>query len=71
MKKLNFLIPAPHKPDGLRPLWILSLFILWTIRRAVIDTSWVFSPNSNLFANLIIYKHGSIKEKKYQKYTKF
>lgn len=53
-------LPAPHKPDGRRPVCIQSLFILCSSLRAVIETSWVFSPNSNMWANRGMYRHGSI-----------
>lgn len=52
-------LPAPQSPDGLRPVCMESRFILCTNRKAVIDTSCVLSPNSSLFANLKIYRHGS------------
>lgn len=53
-------LPAPHRPDGRRPLWMLSLFILLTTLKAVVDTAWNLSPNSRLYENLKIYKQGSI-----------
>lgn len=52
-------LPAPHNPEGLRPLWMLSLFILWTTRSAVMATSCFFSPNSSLPAKRIMYRQGS------------
>lgn len=57
-------LPAPQSPDGLRPICIESFFILFTNRKAVIDTSWVLSPNSSRLANLNMYRHGSEKKKK-------
>lgn len=52
-------LPAPHKPEGLLPEWIESRFILWTNRKAVVETCWVLSPNSKRPANRKMYKHGS------------
>lgn len=43
-------LPAPHRPEGRRPVCIQSLFILWTRRSAVMETSWVFGPNSSMWA---------------------
>lgn len=43
-------LPAPHRPEGRRPVCIQSLFILWTRRSAVMETSWVFTPNSSMWA---------------------
>lgn len=56
--------PAPHNPDGRRPVCIQSRFILCSSLRAVIETSWVLSPNSNMCANRGIYRHGSIDRNK-------
>lgn len=38
---------------------IQSLFILCRSRRAVMDTSWFFSPNSSRWAKRGMYRHGS------------
>ncbi len=56
-------VPAPQSPEGRRPVCIQSLFILWTRRRAVMETSWVFNPNSNMWANRGMYRQGSEEEK--------
>ena len=44
----NLNLPAPHSPEGRLPVCIQSRFIRDTSLSAVIETSWVFSPNSNL-----------------------
>ena len=67
MLVLKWNLPAPHKPVGLRPECMESFFIRCTIRKAVIDTSWVFAPNCNLLAKRIIYKQGSVKMKEFNK----
>lgn len=59
-------VPAPQSPDGLRPVCIQSLFILCSSLRAVMDTSWVFSPNSNMCAKRGIYRHGSGQKSKHK-----
>lgn len=56
-------LPAPHKPVGLLPECIESFFMRCTILSAVIETSCVLVPNWSRFANLIMYKHGSVNEK--------
>ena len=52
-------LPAPQSPDGRLPWTIQSRFILDTRRSAAIETSCVLSPNSNLCANLWMYRQGS------------
>lgn len=52
-------LPAPQSPEGLRPVCIQSLFILCTNLNAVMDTSWLFSPNSSMCAKRGIYRQGS------------
>lgn len=51
--------PAPQRPEGRRPVCIQSLFILCRSLRAVMDTSWFFSPNSSRWAKRGMYRHGS------------
>lgn len=51
--------PAPQRPEGRRPVCIQSLFILCKSLRAVMDTSWFFSPNSSRCAKRGMYRHGS------------
>lgn len=60
VKKLPW-VPAPQSPEGRRPVCIQSLFILCTSLSAVMDTSWLFSPNSNMCAKRGMYRHGSVK----------
>jgi len=55
-------VPAPQSPEGRRPVCIQSRFILCNSLRAVMDTSWFLSPNSNMCAKRGIYKHGSATE---------
>lgn len=52
-------VPAPQRPEGRRPVCIQSRFILCRSLRAVMDTSWFFSPNSSRCAKRGIYRHGS------------
>ena len=52
-------LPAPHNPEGRRPVWIQSRFMRWTKRKAVIETSWTLSPNPILLAKRITYIQGS------------
>lgn len=52
-------VPAPQRPEGRRPVCIQSLFILCRSLRAVMDTSWFFSPNSSRWAKRGMYRQGS------------
>ena len=57
-------LPAPHKPVGRRPECIESFFMRCTIRKAVMETSWVFEPNCSLLAKRIMYRQGSVNLRK-------
>ena len=62
-------LPAPQSPEGRRPWWIQSLFILETNLNAVIATSCSFSPNSNLCAKRWMYRQGSKKRRSIYSYN--